>query len=65
MTERAMTGRLIVDYRSLCGIAADDLRAARERWFATGEPIEQFADEAARWLRSHRSLADFPVRSSR
>jgi len=61
MSERGMTGRLITDFRALAGVAPDEMRAARERWFATGEPIEDFVDEAARWLRSHRSLADFPV----
>jgi len=52
---------LAVDYRSLCGIAPDELRHARERWIMAGEDPDVFVDQAAHWARKHKgSLAGFP-----
>jgi hypothetical protein len=36
---------------------ADEMRAARKRWYATGQPIEGFDDVAARHAQRHGSMA--------
>jgi hypothetical protein len=41
MSERAVTGRLIVDYRALVAVPPDELRAARERWLMQGEDMDR------------------------
>ena len=59
--ERGMEGRLLTDFRSLCGISPAEMQAARERYMLAGLDLGVFADEAARHARRHGNLADFPA----